>query len=62
MIVLLCALILVAHSQLLFSARASLQECAGLLAWNGEHLGFYGVQLSRNSLRHKLSVSTCVST
>ena len=26
------------------------------------HLGFYGVQLSRNSLRHKLSVSTCVST
>ena len=26
------------------------------------HLGFNGVQLSRNSLRHKLSVSTCVST
>ena len=29
---------------------------------HGGHLGFYGVQLSRNSSRHKLSVSTCVST
>ena len=36
MIVLLCALIMVAHSQLMFSDRVSLQECAGLLAWNGE--------------------------
>ena len=27
-----------------------------------DHLGFYGVQLSPNSLTHKLRVSMCVST
>ena len=41
---------MVAHSQFLFSARVSLQECAGLLAWNGELGSFHhdnGLTLSK---------------